>query len=92
MARSYTGGSVLAIAIGATVATVVVGAMLPEIFTPLDKLFTVMQGVRYTVYNEGIGKLAGVLSNFFAISLLAGLVALGGMLWKNTKGNEDGVM
>ena len=92
MVRGYIGGSVLAIAIGATVATVVVGAMLPEIFTPLDKLFIVMDGKRYSVYNEGIGSLAGVLSNFFAISLLAGIVALGGMLWKNTKGNEDGVM
>lgn len=92
MVRGYMGGSVLAIAIGATVTTVVVGAILPEIFTPLDKLFVVMDGVRYTVYSEGIGKLAGVLSNFFAISLLAGLVALGAMLWKNTKGNEEGVM
>lgn len=92
MVRGYMGGSVLAIAIGATVTTVVVGAILPEIFSPLDRLFIVMDGGRYLVYNEGIGKLAGVLSNFFAISLLAGLVALGAMLWKNTKGNEEGVM
>ena len=92
MVRGYIGGSVLAIAIGATVITVVVGAILPEIFEPLDKLFIVMNGTRYEVYQEGIGKLAAVLSNFFAISLLAGLVALGGLLWKNTKGNEEGVM
>ena len=90
MVRSYIGGSPLAIAIGATVAVVVIGAILPEIFSPLDNLFSVMDGKRYIVYNEGIGKLAGVLSDFFAIALIGGLVALGAMLWKSSR--SDGEM
>ena len=88
MVRGYFGGSTLAIAIGATVSVVVIGAILPEIFTPLDNLFSVMDGKRFIVYNEGIGKLAGVLSNFFAISLIGGLVALGAMLWKRHSSDD----
>ena len=89
LVKSYVGGSTLAIAIGATVSVVVVGAILPEIFEPLDQLFSVMDGHRYKVYSEGIGGLAGVLSNFFAISLIGGIVALGAMLWKNTNSEES---
>ena len=89
LVKSYVGGSTLAIAIGATVSVVVVGAILPEIFEPLDQLFSVMDGHRYKVYSEGIGGLAGVLSNFFAISLIGGIVALGAMLWKNTNSDSE---
>ena len=89
MVRSYIGGSPLAIAIGATVAVVVIGAILPEIFSPLDNLFSVMDGKRYIVYNEGIGKLAGVLSDFFAIALIGGIVALGAMLWKSSRSEGE---
>ena len=88
MVRGYFGGSTLAIAIGATVSVVVIGAIHPEIFTTLDNLFSVMDGKRFIVYNEGIGKLAGVLSNFFAISLVGGLVALGAMLWKRHSSDD----
>ena len=91
MVKGYFGGSTLAIAIGATVSVVVIGAILPEIFGPLDTLFSVMDGHRYMVYSEGIGALAGVLSNFFAISLIGGLVALGAMLWKRHN-SEDAMM
>ena len=90
MVRSYFGGSTLALAIGATVSVVVIGSILPEIFTPLDNMFSVMNGHRFIVYSEGIGKLAGVLSNFFAISLIAGLVALGAMLWKSHSSETEG--
>ena len=89
MVRSYIGGSPLAIAIGATVAVVVIGAILPEIFSPLDNLFSVMDGKRYIVYAEGIGKLAGVLSDFFAIALIGGIVALGAMLWKSSHSDRE---
>ena len=89
MVRSYIGGSPLAIAIGATVAVVVIGAILPEIFSPLDNLFSVMDGKRYIVYAEGIGKLAGVLSDFFAIALIGGIVALGAMLWKSSRSEGE---
>ena len=88
MVKGYFGGSTLAIAIGATVSVVVIGAILPEIFAPLDRMFSVMDGHRYKVYSEGIGALAGVLSNFFAISLIGGLVALGAMLWKRSSSEE----
>ena len=91
MVRSYFGGSTLALAIGATVSVVVIGSILPEIFTPLDNMFSVMNGHRFIVYSEGIGKLAGVLSNFFAISLIAGLVALGAMLWKQHSSEAEGI-
>lgn len=88
LVRNYIGGSILAIAIGATIAVTVVGAILPQIFTPLDNLFNVMDGRRYQVYNQGIGKLGGILSDFFAIALLGGIVALGAMLWRGTPGSE----
>ena len=39
---------------------------------------------------RGHRKLAGVLSNFFAISLIAGLVALGAMLWKSHSSETEG--
>ena len=88
MVRDHFGGSTLAVAIGATVSVVVIGAILPEIFAPLDTMFSVMDGHRYLVYSEGIGALGGVLSNFFAISLIGGLVALGAMLWKRSHSEE----
>ena len=57
-------GGLIGGAITAVVVVIVVGALLPQIFTPLDDLYLVMDGHRYVVFASGIGKLAGVLSNF----------------------------
>ena len=69
-------------AITAVVVVIVVGALLPQIFTPLDDLYVVMDGHRYVVFSEGIGKLAGVLANFMGLSLVAGIVAIGALIFK----------
>ena len=69
-------------AITAVVVVIVVGALLPQIFTPLDDLYVVMDGHRYKVFAEGIGKLAGVLANFMGLSLVAGIVAIGALIFK----------
>ena len=92
MLANQMGGGPLAAAIGATVLIVVVGAILPEIFSPLDNLFEVLNGHRYTVFSVGIGKIGQVLGNFLGLSLIAGLVSLGSMLWKRQRMDDSQAM
>ena len=89
--RQNIGGSPMAVAIGATVAVVIIGAILPEVFQPLDNLYIALDGIRYYVFSQGIGKLGGVLGNFLGISLVGGLVSLGVMLWRGRHGSEQGM-
>ncbi len=80
------GGGPLAIAIGATVIVVIAGAILPQIFDPLDTLYLALDGKRFWVYSVGLGKLGPIIGNFLGISLLGGIVTLGMLLWKGQKG------
>ena len=89
LVQQNIGGGTLAVAIGATVAVVLVGSLLPEIFEPLDDLYNALDGNRYQVYDEGIGKLGGILGNFLGISLIGGLITLGVMLWKGRDGSSS---
>lgn len=89
LVSGYAGGGILGRAIGVTVIVVLVGALLPEIFTPLDNLYNVLDGKRYTVFASGVGRIAGVVGDFLAISLYAGIVALGVMLWKGRSTSGD---
>ena len=86
LVKQNIGGGTLAVAIGATVCVVIIGSVLPEIFEPLDALFIALDGDRYQVYDEGIGKLGGILGNFLGISLIGGLITLGVLLWKGREG------
>ena len=79
---SNIGGGVLSIAIGATVIVVLAGAILPEVFDPLDRLYLSLDGQRFWVYSVGIGKLGPIIGNFMGIALLGGIVTLGMLLWK----------
>ena len=88
LVKQNIGGGTLAIAIGATVAVVLIGSLLPEIFEPLDDLYNALDGNRFQVYDEGIGKLGGILGNFLGISLIGGLITLGVMLWKGRDGSN----
>ena len=81
MVQKNIGGNTLAIALGATVSVIIVAAILPELFGPLDILFVALDGQRFYVYSQGIGRIAGVLGNFLGIALVAGLIGLGKMLW-----------
>ena len=81
-------GGLIGGAITAVVVVIVVGALLPQIFTPLDNLYLVMDGHRYVVFASGIGKLAGVLSNFMGLSLVAGIVAIGALIFKAGRGGD----
>ena len=81
-------GGLIGGAITAVVVVIVVGALLPQIFTPLDDLYLVMDGHRYVVFASGIGKLAGVLSNFMGLSLVAGIVAIGALIFKAGRGGD----
>ena len=83
------GGGPLAVGIGATVAVVMAGALLPEVFTPLDRLYLAIDGDRYWVYGQGLGKIGEVIGNFLGISLLGGIVTLGMLLWKGVKGGSS---
>jgi len=76
------GGGVLSIAIGATVIVVLAGAILPEVFDPLDDLFLAIDGNRFWVYSVGIGKLGPIIGQFLGIAILGGIVNLGMLLWK----------
>ena len=76
------GGGVLSIAIGATVIVVLAGAILPEVFDPLDDLFLAIDGDRFWVYSVGIGKLGPIIGQFLGIAILGGIVNLGMLLWK----------
>ena len=81
------GGGPLAIAIGATVIVVIAGAVLPQIFEPLDTLYLALDGKRFWVYSQGLGKLGSIIGNFLGISLLGGIVTLGMLLWKGQRGS-----
>ena len=89
LVKQNIGGGTLAVAIGATVAVVIIGTVLPEIFEPLDDLFVALDGNRYQVYDEGIGKLGGIIGNFLGISLIGGLITLGVMLWQGRDGSSS---
>ncbi len=80
------GGGVLVTAIVATVAVVLAGAVLPQIFEPLDRLYLALDGNRYWIYSVGIGTLGPIIGNFMGISLLGGIVTLGMLLWRGQKG------
>ena len=84
---SNIGGGVLSIAIGATVIVVLAGAILPEVFEPLDRLYLALDGTRFWVYSVGIGKLGPIIGNFLGIALLGGIVTLGMLLWKGHSGS-----
>ena len=86
LVRDRIGGGTLAVAIGTTITVVIIGAILPEIFEPPDLMINVLNDHRHVIYSAGIGKLAGVLGNFLGISLVGGIIALGGMLWQNSRG------
>ena len=75
----------MSIAIGATVIVVLAGAILPEVFDPLDRLYLSLDGQRFWVYSVGIGKLGPIIGNFMGIALLGGIVTLGMLLWKGHK-------
>ena len=80
------GGGPLAIAIGATVIVVIAGAVLPQIFEPLDTLYLALDGKRFWVYSQGLGKLGSIIGNFLGISLLGGIVTLGMLAVEGTAG------
>ena len=88
--KQQIGGGTLAVAIGATVAVVIIGSILPSIFAPLDTLFVALDGNRFYVYSQGIGTLGSVLGNFLGISLIGGLITLGVMLWQGRDGSSKG--
>ena len=88
--KQQIGGGTLAVAIGATVAVVIIGSILPSIFTPLDALFIALDGNRYFIYSQGIGQLGSVLGNFLGISLIGGLITLGILLWQGRDGSSSG--
>ena len=90
LVQQNIGGGTLAVAIGATVAVVIIGSILPEIFEPLDNFFVALDGNRYWIYSQGIGRLGGVLGNFLGIALIGGLITLGVMLWKGRDGESQG--
>ena len=81
------GTGVLVTAIVATVAVVLAGAVLPQIFEPLDRLYLALDGTRYWIYSVGIGTLGPIIGNFMGISLLGGIVTLGMLLWRGQKGS-----
>ena len=89
LVQQNIGGGTLAVAIGATVAVVIIGSILPEIFEPLDNFFVALDGNRYWIYSQGIGRLGGVLGNFLGIALIGGLITLGVMLWKGRDGTQE---
>ena len=86
---SNIGGGVMSIAIGATVIVVLAGAILPEVFEPLDELYLSLDGTRFWVYSVGIGKLGPIIGNFMGIALLGGIVTLGMLLWKGHSGQSS---
>ena len=88
--KQQIGGGTLAVAIGATVAVVIIGSILPSIFAPLDALFIALDGNRYFIYSQGIGQLGSVLGNFLGISLIGGLITLGILLWQGRDGSSSG--
>ena len=70
------------------VAVVTVGAILPQIITPLDVFFNALDGNRYYIFSTGIGRLADTIGNFMGIALIAGVITLGGLLFKNRGGGR----
>ena len=83
-------GGGMAVAIAAAVGTAVVAAILPSVFSPLDDFYRALDGVRYAVYSTGIGRLGGVLGDFLAVALIAGIIVLGALLWRGQQ-NDGGM-
>ena len=76
------GGGIATSILVVVVGVVVVGAILPQIIDPLDTFFAAMDGNRYYIFSVGLGKIAGTISNFFGIALIAGVIGIGMMIWK----------
>ena len=76
------GGGIATSILVVVVGVVVVGAILPQIIAPLDTFFAAMDGNRYYIFSVGLGKIAGTISNFFGIALIAGVIGIGMMIWK----------
>ena len=51
-----------------------IGTLL-NVLTPfIDNAFNALDGNRFKMYDEGLGTLAGVIGNFFAVVLIGGLI------------------
>ena len=84
------GASKLMVAIGAVVVLVMAGSLL-GVFVPFfDVAFRSLDGARYAMYETGIGSLAGVLGNFMGVTMAAGLVRLGWVLFGQYTGQGGG--
>ncbi len=84
------GASKLMVAIGAVVVLVMAGSLL-GVFVPFfDVAFRSLDGARYAMYETGIGSLAGVLGNFMGVTMAAGLVRLGWVLFGQYTGMGAG--
>ena len=88
--KERIGGNTLSVAIGATLSVIIVAAILPEVFVPLDLFYEGLQNPRYLMFQTGIGSLAQVLGNFFGIALVGGLISLGMILWQSSTREGQG--
>ena len=88
--KERIGGNTLSVAIGATLSVIIVAAILPEVFVPLDLFYEGLQNPRYAMFQTGIGSLAQVLGNFFGIALVGGLISLGMILWQSSTREGQG--
>lgn len=90
LVHEHIGGGAMFVAIGSSIAVVIIGTFVPLIFEPLDALFLALDGNRYYIYSQGIGQLGGLLGNFLGVSLIGGLITLGFLLWQGVGRNGRG--
>ena len=62
-----------------------VGTML-NVFIPfLDLAFLAIDGNRFIMYDTGLGKLSTVVSSFYGVVLVSGMLMLAWQLWQSTR-------
>ena len=62
-----------------------VGTLMQTFIPFLSEAFSAIDSKRFLMYDTGLGKLATVISSFFGVVLVAGLLMLGWGLWQNLR-------
>ena len=87
-AKTFTskmgGGPVMSIVL-TLVVLLLVGTMMSTFVPFLSDAYEAIDSKRFLMYDTGLGRLATVISSFFGVVLVAGLLMLGWGLWQNLK-------
>ena len=76
MPKGGLGSGVLSI-IGGVISIVIITGVLGTVIDAVDTAYVTYTGVRFLLFDYGLGSLANVIASFMGFGLLAGLIVLG---------------